>query len=208
MEVNVRYTGPKVRLSRRAGVPLTKKAVSYFERRPYPPGEHGRKTNRRASGDYALRLLEKQKLRWYYDVSERRLRRYWDLAVRKPGASGAELVTLLETRLASVVLRSGLAPSIYAARQYIAHGHIAVDGRKVDIPSYLVKPGQVITVRERSRRMQPFVAAAEGVHADERVAPYLSVDHANLTVTLATRPARGQIVVPVDEQLVVEFYSR
>ncbi|GGP18146.1 30S ribosomal protein S4 [Nonomuraea glycinis] len=208
MEVNVRYTGPKVRLSRRAGVPLTKKAVSYFERRPYPPGEHGRKTNRRASGDYALRLLEKQKLRWYYDVSERQLRRYWDLAVRKPGASGAELVTLLETRLASVVLRSGLAPSIYAARQYIAHGHIAVDGRKVDIPSYLVKPGQVITVRERSRRMQPFVAAAEGVHADERVAPYLSVDHANLTVTLATRPERGQIVVPVDEQLVVEFYSR
>ncbi|MET8004787.1 30S ribosomal protein S4 [Nonomuraea glycinis] len=204
----MRYTGPKVRLSRRAGVPLTKKAVSYFERRPYPPGEHGRKTNRRASGDYALRLLEKQKLRWYYDVSERRLRRYWDLAVRKPGASGAELVTLLETRLASVVLRSGLAPSIYAARQYIAHGHIAVDGRKVDIPSYLVKPGQVITVRERSRRMQPFVAAAEGVHADERVAPYLSVDHANLTVTLATRPERGQIVVPVDEQLVVEFYSR
>jgi small subunit ribosomal protein S4 len=206
--VNVRYTGPKVRLSRRAGVPLTKKAVSYFERRPYPPGEHGRKTNRRASGDYALRLLEKQKLRWYYDVSERQLRRYWDLAVRKPGASGAELVTLLETRLASVVLRAGLAPSIYAARQYIAHGHIAVDGRKVDIPSYLVKPGQVITVRERSRRMQPFVAAAEGVHADERVAPYLSVDHANLTVTLATRPERGQIVVPVDEQLVVEFYSR
>jgi small subunit ribosomal protein S4 len=208
MEVSVRYTGPKVRLSRRAGVPLTKKAVSYFERRPYPPGEHGRKTNRRASGDYALRLLEKQKLRWYYDVSERQLRRYWDLAVRKPGASGAELVTLLETRLASVVLRSGLAPSIYAARQYIAHGHIAVDGRKVDIPSYLVKPGQVITVRERSRRMQPFVAAAEGAHADERVAPYLSVDHANLTVTLATRPERGQIVVPVDEQLVVEFYSR
>ncbi|MFI7446541.1 30S ribosomal protein S4 [Nonomuraea sp. NPDC049714] len=204
----MRYTGPKVRLSRRAGVPLTKKAVSYFERRPYPPGEHGRKTNRRASGDYALRLLEKQKLRWYYDVSERQLRRYWDLAVRKQGASGAELVTILETRLASLVLRSGLAPSIYAARQYIAHGHIAVDGRKVDIPSYLVKPGQVITVRERSRRMQPFVAAAEGVHADERIAPYLSVDHANLTVTLAARPERGQIVVPVDEQLVVEFYSR
>ncbi len=205
-----RYTGPRARVSRRLGVNIwgTKGEMVALERRPYPPGEHGRKTNRRASGDYALRLLEKQKLRWYYDVSERQLRRYWDLAVRKPGASGAELVTLLETRLASVVLRSGLAPSIYAARQYIAHGHIAVDGRKVDIPSYLVKPGQVITVRERSRRMQPFVAAAEGVHADERVAPYLSVDHANLTVTLAARPERGQIVVPVDEQLVVEFYSR
>ncbi|MFC4120336.1 30S ribosomal protein S4 [Nonomuraea zeae] len=204
----MRYTGPKVRLSRRAGVPLTRKAVRYFEQRPYPPGEHGRKTNRRTTGDYGLRLMEKQKLRWYYDVSERQLRRYWDLAVRKSGASGAELVTLLESRLASVVLRAGLAPSIYAARQYINHGHIAVDGRKVDIPSYLVKPGQVITVRERSRRMQPFVAAAEGVHADERIAPYLSVDHADLRITMTSRPEREQISIPVDEQLVVEFYSR
>ncbi|MFD1934456.1 MULTISPECIES: 30S ribosomal protein S4 [Nonomuraea] len=204
----MRYTGPKVRLSRRAGVPLTKKAVRYFEQRPYPPGEHGRKTNRRSTGDYGLRLMEKQKLRWYYDVSERQLRRYWDLAVRKSGASGAELVVLLESRLASLVLRAGLAPSIYAARQYVAHGHITVDGRKVDIPSYLVKPGQVVSVRERSRRMQPFVAAAEGVHADERIAAYLSVDHADLTFTLAARPEREQIAVPVDEQLVVEFYSR
>jgi small subunit ribosomal protein S4 len=208
MEVDVRYTGPKVRLSRRAGVPLTRKAVGSFERRPYPPGEHGRDTSRRNIGDYGLRLLEKQKLRWYYDVSERQLRRYWDLAVRKPGASGAELVTLLETRLASLVLRSGLAPSIYAARQWVNHGHIAVDGRKVDIPSYLVKPGQVVTVRERSRRMQPFVAAAEGVHADDRIPAYIAVDHADLRFTLVNRPERDQIVVPVDEQLVVEFYSR
>ncbi|MFD1539536.1 30S ribosomal protein S4 [Nonomuraea guangzhouensis] len=204
----MRYTGPKVRLSRRAGVPLTKKAVRYFEQRPYPPGEHGRKTNRRNSGDYGMRLLEKQKLRWYYDVSERQLRRYWDLALRKPGASGAELVALLETRLASLVLRAGLAPSIYAARQYVNHGHIAVDGRKVDIPSYLVKPGQVVSVRQRSRGMQPFVAAKEGVHADERIAPYLSVDHSDLRFTLVSRPLREQINVPVDEQLVVEFYSR
>lgn len=204
----MRYTGPKVRLSRRAGVPLTRKAVRYFEQRPYPPGEHGRKTNRRTTGDYGLRLMEKQKLRWYYDVSERQLRRYWDLAVRKPGASGAELVALLESRLASLVLRAGLAPSIYAARQYVTHGHITVDGRKVDIPSYLVKPGQVVQVRERSRRMQPFVAAAEGVYADERTAPYLSVDLPSLTFTLTAKPEREQVPVPVDEQLVVEHYSR
>ncbi|MFC7587059.1 30S ribosomal protein S4 [Nonomuraea antimicrobica] len=204
----MRYTGPKVRLSRRAGVPLTRKAVRYFEQRPYPPGEHGRKTNRRNTGDYGLRLMEKQKLRWYYDVSERQLRRYWDLAVRKSGASGAELVTILESRLASLVLRAGLAPSIYAARQYVNHGHIAVDGRKVDIPSYLVKPGQVVTVRERSRRMQPFVAAAEGVHADERTAVYLSVELPDLRFTLTRRPERGGIAIPVDEQLVVEYYSR
>ncbi|WP_344478309.1 30S ribosomal protein S4 [Nonomuraea monospora] len=204
----MRYTGPKVRLSRRAGVPLTRKAVRYFEQRPYPPGEHGRKTNRRNTGDYGLRLMEKQKLRWYYDVSERQLRRYWDLAVRKSGASGAELVTILESRLASLVLRAGLAPSIYAARQYISHGHIAVDGRKVDIPSYLVKPGQVISVRERSRQMQPFVAAAEGIYADDRPAGYLSVELQELRFTLVSRPQREQIAIPVDEQLVVEFYSR
>ncbi|MFF4412212.1 30S ribosomal protein S4 [Streptosporangium sp. NPDC001559] len=204
----MRYTGPKVRLSRRAGVPLTRKAVRYFEERPYPPGEHGRKTNRRQTGDYGLRLMEKQKLRWYYDVSERQMRRYWDMALRGTGRSGAELVVLLESRLASLVLRAGLAPSIYAARQYISHGHITVDGRKVDIPSYLVKPGQVIAVRQRSRTMQPFVAAAEGVYADDRIAAYLDVSHADLRFTLVGRPLREQIAIPVDEQLVVEFYSR
>ncbi|MEV7006792.1 30S ribosomal protein S4 [Streptosporangium sp. NPDC051022] len=204
----MRYTGPKVRLSRRAGVPLTRKAVRYFEERPYPPGEHGRKTNRRQTGDYGLRLMEKQKLRWYYDVSERQMRRYWDMALRGGGRSGAELVVLLESRLASLVLRAGLAPSIYAARQYVTHGHITVDGRKVDIPSYLVKPGQVVAVRQRSRGMQPFVAAAEGVHADDRTAAYLDVSHADLRFTLVGRPSREQIAVPVDEQLVVEFYSR
>lgn len=204
----MRYTGPKVRLSRRAGVPLTRKAVRYFEARPYPPGEHGRKTSRRGAGDYGTRLLEKQKLRWYYDVSERRLRRYWDLARRRPGRTGAELVSLLESRLASLVLRAGFAPSIYAARQYVSHGHITVDGRKVDIPGYLVKPGQVVAVRPRSRAMQPFVAAAEGVYADERIASYLDVDHAELRFTLLAKPERDQIAVPVDEQLIVEHYSR
>ncbi|MEV5739545.1 30S ribosomal protein S4 [Microbispora rosea] len=204
----MRYTGPKVRLSRRAGVPLTRKAVKYFEARPYPPGEHGRKTSRRNTGDYGMRLLEKQKLRWYYDVPERQLRRYWDLAVRRPGRSGEELVALLETRLASLVLRAGLAPSIYAARQYVNHGHITVDGRKVDIPSYQVTPGQRVGVRDRSARMQPFAAAAEGTYADERIAPYLDVDHRALRFTLLRRPVREEIAVPVDEQLVVEHYSR
>jgi small subunit ribosomal protein S4 len=204
----MRYTGPKVRLSRRAGVPLTRKAVRYFEARPYPPGEHGRKTNRRGAGDYGTRLMEKQKLRWYYDVSERQLRRYWDLARRRSGRTGAELVSLLESRLASLVLRAGFAPSIYAARQYVTHGHITVDGRKVNIPSYLVKPGQIVAVRPRSRAMQPFVAAAEGVYADDRTASYLDVNHADLRFTLLSRPEREQIAVPVDEQLIVEHYSR
>ncbi|MQA93198.1 MAG: 30S ribosomal protein S4 [Streptosporangiales bacterium] len=203
----MRYTGPKVRLSRRAGVPLTGKAVRAFERRPYPPGEHGRRV-RRASGDYGLRLLEKQKLRWYYDMSERQLRRTFEAALRRPGATGDELLAALETRLASVVLRAGLAPSIYAARQYVTHGHITVDGRKVDVPSYQVRRGQVVAVRERSRSLQPFVAAAEGTYADERTAPYLAFNLPELKVMLLDRPAREQITLPVDDQLVVEFYSR
>lgn len=204
----MRYTGPKVRLSRRAGLPLTGKAVRYFELRPYPPGVHGRKTSRRTAGDYGLRRLEKQKLRWYYDVSEKQMRRYWGLAQRSPRRSGAELVTLLESRLASLVLRAGLAPSIYAARQYVTHGHIMVDGRKVNIPSYIVTPGQTVAVRPKSHAMQPFVAAAEGVYADELTAPYLDVNLEELRFTLLSRPERHQIPLLVDEQLVVEHYSR
>src|SRR5690606_11035283 len=127
--------------------------------------------NRRAMGDYGTRLLEKQKLRWYYDVSERALRRYWELARRRPGRTGAELVALLETRLASLVLRSGTAPPIYAARQYVTHGHICVDGRKVSYPGYEVKPGPTVSVRERSRGQQPFDVAAAGVHAHPRPLP-------------------------------------
>ncbi|MUL40961.1 30S ribosomal protein S4 [Streptomonospora sp. PA3] len=203
----MRYTGPKVRLSRRAGTPLTRKAVSYFEKRPYPPGEHGRRV-RRSTSDYAVRQAEKQKLRWYYDLSEKQLARTYETAKKRPGRTGEELIAELETRLVSVVLRSGLAPSIYAARQYINHGHITVDGKKVDIPSYQVKPGQVISVREKSRQMVPFVEAAEGVHADEKTAGYLAVSHKDLRVAVVDRPKREQVPVPFDEQLVVEYYAR
>ncbi|GAB3447296.1 30S ribosomal protein S4 [Streptomonospora sediminis] len=203
----MRYTGPKVRLSRRAGTPLTRKAVSYFEKRPYPPGEHGRRV-RRSTSDYAVRQAEKQKLRWYYDLSEKQLARAYESAKKRPGRTGEELIAELELRLVSVVLRSGLAPSVYAARQYINHGHITVDGKKVDIPSYLVKPGQVIGVREKSRQMVPFVEAAEGVHADDKTAGYLAVSHKDLRVAVVDRPKREQIPVPFDEQLVVEYYAR
>jgi small subunit ribosomal protein S4 len=203
----MRYTGPKVRLSRRAGVPLTRKAVKYFEKRPYPPGEHGRRV-RRSNSDYGLRQLEKQKLRWYYDVSEKQLARAFEVAHKRQGRTGEELIAEMELRLATVVLRSGLAPSIYAARQYINHGHITVDGKKVDIASYKVKPGQVIGVREKSRSMVPFIEAAEGVHADEKIAGYLAVSHKELRVAVVDRPKREQVPVPFNEQLVVEYYSR
>lgn len=203
----MRYTGPKVRLSRRAGTPLTRKAVSYFEKRPYPPGEHGRRV-RRNSSDFAVRQAEKQKVRWYYDLSEKQLVRVYETAKKRPGRTGEEMLAELELRLVTVVLRSGLAPSIYAARQYINHGHITVDGKKVDIPSYQVKPGQLISVREKSRNMVPFVEATEGVHADDKIAGYLAVSHKDLRVAVVDRPKREQIPVPFDEQLVVEYYAR
>lgn len=203
----MRYTGPKVRLSRRAGTPLTRKAVSYFEKRPYPPGEHGRRV-RRSTSDYAVRQAEKQKLRWYYDLNEKQLARVYENARKRAGRTGEEMISDLELRLVTVVLRAGFAASIYAARQFVNHGHITVDGKKVDIPSYVVKPGQIVSVRERSRTTVPFVEAAEGVHADDKIAGYLAVSHKDLRIAVVDRPKREQVPVPFDEQLVVEYYAR
>ncbi|MFK3982159.1 30S ribosomal protein S4 [Micromonospora sp. NPDC050397] len=198
---------PKVRISRALGIPLTPKCVKYFERRPYPPGVHGRQ--RRKTSDYQVRLLEKQRLRHQYNVSETQLRRAFDDAVRLEGKTGENLVGLLERRLDAVVHRAGLARTVYQARQLVAHGHFAVDGVKVDRPSYRLRPGQVVRVRERSRQKPPFQLAATGAHAGEGPgAAYLSVSLADLTATLVRTPARREVPVICDEQLVVEFYSR
>ncbi|GAA2517039.1 30S ribosomal protein S4 [Pilimelia columellifera] len=197
---------PKARLSRALGIPLTRKCVKYFEKRPYPPGVHGR--SRKKPSDYQVRLLEKQRLRHQYNVSEGQLRRTFTDAVRAPGKTGETLVTLLERRLDAVVLRSGLARTIYQARQMVGHGHITVDGAKVDRPSYRLRPGQVVGVRERSRATAPFQVAAAGAHVDGPTAPYLSVALADLTVTILRLPERREIPVHCDEQLIVEFYSR
>ncbi|GGJ80209.1 30S ribosomal protein S4 [Pilimelia anulata] len=197
---------PKARLSRALGIPLTRKCVKYFERRPYPPGVHGR--GRRKPSDYQVRLLEKQRLRHQYNVSESQLRKAFAEAVRSAGKTGEVLVSLLERRLDAVVLRSGLARTIYQARQLVVHGHIQVDGAKVDRPSYRLKSGQVITVKERSRATTPFQVAAAGAHADGPTAPYLSVALSELTVTVLRAPERSEVPVHCDEQLVVEFYSR
>jgi small subunit ribosomal protein S4 len=203
----VNQARPKVRLSRALGIPLTRKCVKYFERRPFPPGVHGRQ--RRKTSDYQVRLLEKQRLRHQYNVSEGQLRRAFDEAHRSTGKTGERLVTLLERRLDAVVARSGLARTVYQARQLVAHGHFTVDGRKVDRPSYRLKPGQVIQVKIASRQKPPFQVAAAGAHAgDGPTAPYLSIALADLTATLLREPERKEIPVSCDEQLVVEFYSR
>ena len=195
---------PKVRLSRRLGLPLTPKAVSYFERRPYPPGEHGRK--RRQTSDYSTRLLEKQRLRAQYDVSETQLRRAFDRARRSGGKTGEALIQDLESRLDATVLRAGFARTIYQARQFVTHQHVLVNGRRVDRPSYRLRPGDWISVAERSRTKEPFQVAASGAHAD---APsYLEVRLADLTARVDRVPSREEVPVVCEEQLVVEYYSR
>ncbi|GAA1821197.1 30S ribosomal protein S4 [Planosporangium flavigriseum] len=200
-------TRPKVRISRAMGIPLTPKATRYFERRPYPPGVHGRR--RRNPSDYRLRLLEKQRLRHQYDVRERQLRRVVDEAFSSPRRTGEVLIELLERRLDAVVLRAGFARTIYQARQMVSHGHFEVDGQRVDIPSYRLRPGQTVRVREAARDKPPFVLAAAGANAPAGpIPPYLDVRMPELAVTLAREPRREEVPVVCDETMVVEFYSR
>ncbi|MER6498633.1 30S ribosomal protein S4 [Streptomyces sp. NPDC001455] len=198
---------PKVKKSRALGIALTPKAVKYFEARPYPPGEHGR--GRKQNSDYKVRLLEKQRLRAQYDISERQMVRAYDRAKKAEGKTGEALVVELERRLDALVLRSGLARTIYQARQMVVHGHIEVDGRKVDKPSYRVRPDQVVTVRERSRDKYPFQVAREGGYATDGETPrYLQVNLKALAFRLDRDPNRKEIPVICDEQLVVEYYAR
>jgi small subunit ribosomal protein S4 len=195
---------PKIRLSRRLGMPLTPKAVSYFERRPYPPGEHGRK--RKQVSDYSTRLLEKQRLRAQYDISETQLRRAFDRAKRSGGKTGEALIQDLESRLDATVLRAGFARTIYQARQFVTHQHVLVNGRRVDRPSYRLQPGDFVQIAERSRTKEPFQVARSGAHADPPA--YLSVQLADLVARVERTPAREEVPVVCEEQLVVEYYSR
>ncbi|GAA4354023.1 30S ribosomal protein S4 [Angustibacter luteus] len=198
-----------VRRSRALGLALTPKAVKYFEKRPYPPGEHGR-ARRPNKSDYSSQLLEKQRLRAQYGIREAQLRRAFEEAHRRSGRTGEVLVELLETRLDAVVLRAGIARTIAQARQSVVHRHIEVDGRLVDKPSYRVRPGQVVAVRERSRPMTPFVVAAANGHRDvlPTVPGYLALGSDGLSVRLEREPRRAEVPVTCDVALVVEFYAR
>jgi small subunit ribosomal protein S4 len=197
---------PKARLSRALGMPLTPKCVKYFEQRPYPPGVHGR--NRRKRSDYGTRLLEKQRLRHQYNISETQLRRAFAEAQRQPGKTGENLLANLESRLDALVLRAGFARTIYQARQLVVHQHITVNGKRVDRPSYRVRQYDIIEVDPRSRTKHPFVVAAAGGWSDGRPPAYLSVDLGQLRAVLLDPPRRELIPVLCEEQLVVEFYAR
>ncbi len=197
------FTGPKVKKSRALGVALTPKAQKYMKNRPYPPGQHGQRRRRRPS-DYGVQLLEKQRLRFQYNVSESQLRKAYSQATRMPGSTGDNLVQLLETRMDMLVLRAGLAPTIYAARQYVTHGHFRLNGKKATIPSQRLKIGDVITVRDKSRK-SPIFAEPGTAGA---VAPYMAVDSAQFSARLDYLPPREEVPIICAEHLVIEFYSR
>jgi small subunit ribosomal protein S4 len=206
-----RYTESVCRLCRREGAKLflkgtrcyTKKCS--FERRPTPPGQHG--VRRRKVGEYGLQLREKQKIRRVYGVLERQFRNYFLEAQTHRGVTGEWLLRSLELRLDNVVYRMGLASSRPQARQLVGHGHFAVNGRPTNIPSFQLKPGDRVEVREGRRGREPFKLAKETLKSHQ--APeWLTVDAASLSGTISTSPSRDQMPLDLNEQLVVEYYSR
>jgi len=201
-------TAATVRLSRALGIPLTPKAAKYLEKRPYAPGEHGR-TKRKADSDYAVRLREKQRLREQYGIREKQLRIVFNEARRTQGLTGENLVELLEMRLDALVLRAAFARTTAQARQLVVHRHIMVDGKIVDRPSFRVKPGQLIHVKERSESLEPFQVAAAGGHVDvlPKTPGYLEVELDKLQARLVRRPKRAEVPVTAEVQLVVEYYA-
>jgi small subunit ribosomal protein S4 len=208
-----RYTGPVCKLCRREGEKLylkgdrcySKKCA--FEQRSYPPGQHGRRAQfRRKVSDYALQLRAKQRARRIYGVLERQFRRYFRMAERQPGMTGPNLLVILERRLDNVVYRMGFADSRSQARQLVLHGHFDLNGHRANVPSMLVKTGDTITVRERSRRLTYFSGMAERLGQATTV-DWLTLDPQGLAGQVNALPTREQIDVPLTEQLIVEYYS-
>ena len=207
-----RYTGPVCRQCRREGGKLFLKGEKCFtekcpvDKRTYAPGEHGQGRGRRTS-EYGIQLREKQKARRIYGVLERQFRKYYENAAKAHGVTGDNLLIQLETRLDSVVYRFGIGPSRAATRQLVMHGHITVNGKKVDIPSYQVEVGDIISVREGSRNIPVVQESLEA--SESRAAPeWLEWDAENLTGKVISIPSRDQIDINVQEHLIIEHYSR
>ena len=203
-----RYTGPKVKISRRLGVNIfeNEKGSRALERRPYPPGEHGR-SRRRQPSEYLLQLQEKQKAKYSYGVLEKQFRRYYEEAVRRPGKTGDNLLQILESRLDNVIYRAGLARTRRMARQLVNHGHFLVNGVKVNIPSYRVAKWDIIDVKPKSMPTDPFIIAKELV-GDRPIPAWLQVVPSTLRILVHQLPERAQIDTQVNEQLIVELYSK
>jgi len=200
-----RYTGPRVRISRRFGVPIFGPS-KYLERRSYPPGVHGPKSRRKLT-DYAMGLGEKQKLRYYYGLMERQFRGVYELALKRRGVTGETMLQILETRLDNVVYNLGFGTTRAAARQMIAHGHIRVNGRKVNIPSYALKVNDVIDVKDTSVSRQLGTKSME-LSTNRPVPEWLSLNKDAFKGIVMRIPSRQEIQPIANEMAVVEFYSR
>jgi small subunit ribosomal protein S4 len=206
-----RYRDSVCRLCRREGLKLFLKGERCYtdkcaiERRNYPPGEHGQARSK--FSEYAVQLREKQKVKRMYGLLEAQFRRYFEMAERQKGITGENLLLLLERRLDNMIYRMGFATSRAEARQLVRHGHFTVNSRKVDVPSYLVRTGQVISVKERSRKVARIVEALE--QAERRGVPeWLEVSKDNFTAHVKAMPARLELTTPINEKLIVELYSK
>lgn len=198
----MKYTGPKVKLSRRVGIPLTRKASKWMDRKPGAPGMHRSRFSRKVS-DYGRQLLEKQRLCFQYNVTDRKLHNYYIKASAKHGNTGDNLLHMLESRLDALTLRAGFAPTIYAARQLVSHGHLQVNGKSVNIPSFLVRPGSTIAIRAKSKN-----DAIKGSVQNVETVPYLSVDKDQLSAMYTRLPEPKEIPVVCEVAVVVEFYAK
>lgn len=199
-----RYTGPKSKIARKFREPIfgPDKAL---ERKNYPPGQHGLAKKRAKISEYAVQLMEKQKMKYIYGLLERQFKNLFVKASHLPGITGDNLLKLLESRLDNVVYRLGLAPSRAAARQLVSHKHITVNGKIVNIPSYTLKPGDIVGVREKSKSLDIIV---NSLASNSNNYPWLSFDRQTMTGTFINRPERNQIPENIKEQLVVELYSK
>ena len=198
-----RYTGPSWKLSRRLGISLSGTGKE-IEKRPYAPGQHG-PTQRKKISEYGLQLQEKQKLRHMYGMTERQFHNVFVKAGKQQGVHGENFMILLETRLDNLVYRLGLARTRRAARQLVNHGHVTVDGKRVDIPSYSVKPGQVISLREKSQNLD---VVTEAIEVNNFVPEYLSLDADKKEGTFVRLPERSELSAEINESFIVEYYSR
>lgn len=202
-----RYTGPKARVSRRLGTNIfgTKGETIALDKRPYPPGEHGRSRRRGSVSEYLLQLQEKQKARFSYGLTERQFRNIFAEASRRQGVTGENMLRFLELRLDNVVYRAGWAATRPQARQFVSHGHLNVNGRRVDIPSYRLRKGDVVELRTAAR---DFVVVQWNIDVLDRTPPAWIDRNEQFQLTIRELPVREQIDIPVREQLIVELYSK
>ena len=208
-----RYTGPACRLCRREGTKLFLKGERCFSdkcavaRRGQAPGQHGAAGGRKRTKEYGLQLREKQKAKRYYGILEKQFKTYFVKADKKPGQTGENLLTTIERRLDNVVYRMGMAESRREARQLVIHGHFRVNGKKVDIPSVILKKGDVITLREASRKSEKIKMLIENISA-RQVPAWIDMDKENIQATISELPTRADVDFPIEEHLIIELYSK